>query len=152
LELKTKWQKAIDQTKVDETAIRKILCILDNTQNMTSEFNGLFIETFEKVRDKNLLIFTLAASQKHVIGESLRTGNIISYQYIEKLKELLKNKNPEIVEWTLRTIETMGPLSARLSKEVREVDLGIFTFLNKHQKSSSQIISLLLKQWEKMRP
>lgn len=151
LELKTKWQKAIEQTKIDDTAIRKIICILDNTQNMTSEFNDLFIITLDKVRDQNLLIFILGASQKHVIGESLRTGNMISQQYFEKLKELLKNKNPEVVEWTLRTIESMGPLSLRFAKEVRNVNLGLFSFLNKHHKSSSQIISLLEEQWGKMK-
>lgn len=150
-ELKTEWQKAIAEINIDESALKKILCILDNTQNMTSELNELFIRTFEKVRDQDLLVYALAASQKHVIGESLRTGNMISSAYFEQLKELLKSKNPEVVEWTLRTIETMGPLSLRLVKEVRAVKPGIFKFLNQHQKYSAQIIELMEKQWEKMR-
>ena len=150
-ELKSEWQKALDHINIDETAIKKILCILDNTQNMTSELNELFIETFDKVRNHELLIYTLAASQKHVISESLRTGNMITSEYFEKLKELLKNKNPEVVEWTLRTIDSMGPLSLRLVSEVRAVKPGILKFLNNHQKSSAQLISLMEKQWEKMR-
>lgn len=149
--LKSEWHKALDNAKIDESALKKILCILDNTQNMTSDFNELFIKTFEKIRDHDLLIYALAASQKHVIGESLRTGNMVSVAYLEKLKDLLKNKNPEVVEWTLRTIEAMGPLSLRFVKEVRELNFGIFKFLNQHQKSSAQIISLMEKQWEKMR-
>lgn len=151
LELKNEWQKILEAQTMDETTLKKILCILDNTQNMTSELNEQFIKTFEKIRDQELLIYTLAASQKHVIGESLRTGNMISNEYFLKLKELLKNKNPEVVEWTLRTIETMGPLSLRLVDDVRAVKLGLFKFFNQHQKSSSQIISLMEKQWEKMR-
>lgn len=150
LELKTEWQKAMSKIKIDESALKKILCILDNTQNTTSELNEQFIITFEKIRDQNLLIYTLAASQKHVIGESLRTGNMISSAYFDKLKELLKSQDPEVVEWTLRTIETMGPLSMRFISNVREVKFGIFKFLNKNQKSSSQIIELMEKQWEKM--
>ncbi|MDO9181749.1 MAG: hypothetical protein Q7U04_05045 [Bacteriovorax sp.] len=150
-ELKSEWHKALMSAKTDDTVIKKILCILDNTQNMTSELNEEFIATFEKIKDQDLLIYTLAASQKHVIGESLRSGTMISAVYFEKLKELLKNNNPEVVEWTLRTIETMGPLSLRLVKDVRAIKPGIFKFLNQHQKSSSQIIELMEKQWEKMR-
>jgi hypothetical protein len=150
-ELKREWQMAITEDNIDDKSVEKILCILNNTQNMTSEFNDLFIITFEKVRGSDLLIYLLAASQKHIIAESLRTGNMISSEYFEKLKELLKNKNPEVVEWTLRTIETMGPLSLRFVKEVREIKPGIFKYLNNHLKSSSQIIELMEKQWEKMR-
>ncbi|MDD4973300.1 MAG: hypothetical protein PHY93_03070 [Bacteriovorax sp.] len=150
-ELKAEWQRALSEINVDEIALKKILCILDNTQNMTSELNELFIATFEKVRNQDLLIYTLAASQKHVIAQSLHTGNMISIAYFEKLKALLKNNNPEVVEWTLRTIETMGPLSLRLVNDVRAVKPGIFKFLNLHQKAASQIIELMEKQWEKMR-
>ncbi|MBC7539792.1 MAG: hypothetical protein H7281_13305 [Bacteriovorax sp.] len=150
-ELKSEWQKIISEGSLDESALKKILCILDNTQNMTSDLNELFIKTFEKVQSPDLLIYTLAASQKHVISESLRTGNMISSAYFDKLKELLKNKNPEVVEWTLRTIETMGPLSLRFVKEVRAIKPGISKFLNQHLKFSSQIIELMEKQWEKMR-
>jgi Fe-S-cluster formation regulator IscX/YfhJ len=150
-DLKAEWNKAIDPENVDSVALKKILCILDNTQNMTSELNEQFIKTLKKVKDQDLLIYTLAASQKHVINESLRTGNMISQEYLEKLKELLKNKNPEVVEWTLRTIETMGPLSLRFMNDVKNINLGFFKFLNKHNKSSEQIISLMKLQWEKMR-
>ena len=150
-ELKNEWQKALAESKINELAIKQILCILDNTQNMTSELNDQFINTFEKVRNHDLLIYALAASQKHVIGESLRSGNMISSEYFLKLKILLKNKNPEVVEWTLRTIETMGPLSLRLKSEVQGLQFGIFKFFNQHQKSSSQIISILEEKWNKMK-
>ena len=150
-ELRDEWQKAINLAVIDESAIKKILCILDNAQNMTSELNELFIKTLEKVRDQDLLIYALAASQKHVIGESLRSGKMISSEYFDKLKVLLNNKNPEVVEWTLRTIESMGPLSLRLVKEVRSVKFSFFKFFNQHQKSSSQLISLMENQWEKMK-
>jgi len=150
-ELKNHWTEAFKRAEVDSGVIKKIVCILDNTQNMTSEFNDLFLMTLSKIKDQELLIYTLSASQKHVISESLRSGHMISSQYFEHLKVLLKNKNPEVVEWTLRTIETMGPLSLRFKNDVRAARPGILRFLNQHQKSSSQIIDLMEKQWEKMR-
>jgi hypothetical protein len=151
IELREAWNKAIDSEKIDHNALKKILCILDNTQNMTSELNAQFLKTLNKVRDQEILIYTLAASQKHIVMESLRTGTMISEDYFTKLKELLNNKNPEIVEWTLRTIETMGPLSLRLMSDVKKLNLGFFTFLNKHSKNSEQLISLMKLQWDKMR-
>lgn len=152
LSLKSEWQKAMADSanSIDESMLKKILCILDNTQNMTSEFNEYFILTLEKVRNHDLLIYALAASQKHVIGEALRSGNMISIAYFENLKLLLKNKNPEVLEWTLRTIESMGPLSMRLKKEVREVKPHFLKIFNSHQKAALQIIELLELQWKKM--
>lgn len=149
--LKTEWQNAISKDQVDESKLKKIFCILDNTHNLTPEFNELFIASFEKIRDHQLLIYALAASQKHVIEESLRSGNMISSDYFLKIKGLLKSKNPEVVEWTLRTIDSMGPFSLRFASDVRAIKPGFFKFLNKHQKSSSQLIALMEKQWEKMR-
>lgn len=151
-ELKSAWQKALSGTQVNEEALREILCILDNTQNVTSQFNDYFFQTIERVKEGDLLIYTLSASQKHVIDEALKSGVMISGIYFEQLKKLLKSKNPEVLEWTLRTIETLGPLSLRLKKEVLESKPGIMKFFNQHQKSSSQIIELLEKQWERLRP
>jgi hypothetical protein len=81
----------------------------------------------------------------------MKSGVMISGVYFDLLKKLLKNKNPEVLEWTLRTIDSMGPMSLRLKKEVLEARPGLMKFFNQHQKSSSQIIELLEKQWEKMR-
>lgn len=149
-ELKSAWQEALLRPAIDESALTKILCILDNTQNATSELNDLFSQTFEKIRNQELLIYLLAASQKHIVNESLRTGNMIPAFYFDQLRLLLKNKNPEVLEWTLRTIESMGPLSLRLKKEVREVKPGFLKLFNAHQKSASQIIELLENQWKRM--
>ena len=149
-ELKTEWHKAMAGSNIDQLALTKILCILDNTQNYTSELNDLFLKTFEKIRDQELLIYTLAASQKHVVSECLRTGNMIPAFYFDQLRALLKNKNPEVLEWTLRTIESMGPLSMRLKKEVRESKPNFLKLLNTHHKSASQIIELLENQWKRM--
>lgn len=155
IELKTEWQKAISGDPIDEVALKQILCILDNAQNMSAEFNEHFFMTIEKLnaklKDGDLLIYTLSASQKHVVGEALKSGVMISEVYFDHLKKLLKNKNPEVQEWTLRTIESMGPLSLRLKKEVLEAKPGFMRLFSSHQKSSSQIIELLEKQWERMK-
>jgi len=148
-ELKFDWQNSLKDT-VDHQTILEILCILDNTQNTSNAFNDLFLITFEKCTNEDLLIHTLAASQKHLVAESLKSGVMPPQAYFDCLKTLLKNKKPEVIEWTLRTIESMGPLSLRLKLEVRAAKPGISKFFNSHQKSASQIIELLEKQWERM--
>jgi len=149
-ELQLKWQEALNAKIVDEKTITKILCILDNSQTITSDFNELFLKTLDRVKNQEIIIYLLGASQKHVIGHALKTGTMIPFEYFEKLKTLLKNDHPEVIEWTLRTIETMGPLSMRLKQEVLASKPHFLKLFNQHQKASRQIIDLLEVQWEKM--
>ena len=149
-ELKTEWKNSLSQTSQDRLKLTKILCILDNTQNYSAEFNDLFIETFQLIADHELIIYALAASQKHIINQSFRTGDMIPLFYFDYLKKLLKHKNPEVLEWTLRTIESLGPLSMRLKNEVRGVKPSFLKLFNTHQRSCTQIIELLEKQWKQL--
>jgi hypothetical protein len=149
-ELKLKWQEALSSTNVDESTITKILCILDNSQTITSDFNELFLTTLDRVKNQEIIIYLLGASQKHIVAHALKTGTMIPIEYFEKLKNLLKNEHPEVIEWTLRTIESMGPLSMRLKQEVLASRPHFLKLFNQHQKASRQIIDLLEVQWEKM--
>lgn len=152
-ELKTEWQKALSDKSAKFTqneTIKKILCILDNSQNTTSELNDLFFATLKEIKDSELLVYCLAASQKHVIADSLKTGKMISIEFFEILKIMLTDTNPEIKEWTLRTIETMGPLGMRLKAEVLKAKPGFMQMFNKHQKASAQLIEYLENEWNRM--
>ncbi len=149
--LRVEWLKALKGPKIDHEALKRILCILDNTQNMSNQFNEFFFMTLAQIDDVQLLIFTLASSQKHVIAEALKSGEMIPEIYFDELKNLLRHKNPEVLEWTLRTIDCLGPLSLRLKKEVRKLRPGLKIFYNKHQQASFQIIEQLERQWEMMR-
>ncbi len=153
-ELKAEWESAlmagVDQARQNET-IKKILCILDNSQNTTSELNELFFKTLKEIKDHELLVYALSASQKHVIAESLKTGKMISFEYFEILKNLIKDKNPEVKEWALRTIESLGPMSLRLKNEVLAAKPGLMKLFDKHQKASSQIIEYLENEWKRMK-
>lgn len=146
--LKVEWEKALNNGSSE--VITKILCILDNTQNTTSELNEQFFKTLKTFKDHDLLVYTLSASQKHVVAEALRSGTMISMEFFDILKTLLLDKNPEVKEWTLRTIESMGPLSLRLKKEVLEARPGFMKLFNEHQKKSAQLIEFLENEWKRM--
>lgn len=153
-ELKTEWEKVLAQgtdRALQSETIKQILCILDNSQNTTAELNELFIKTLKEIKDHELIVYALSASQKHVVAESLKTGKMISFEYFEVLKNLIQDKNPEVKEWALRTIESLGPLSLRLKNEVLAAKPGLMKLFNQHTKASSQIIEYLEKEWKRMK-
>jgi hypothetical protein len=153
-EIKEVWELALKKGSShinEQEQIKKILCILDNTQTTTSELNELFFKTLMEVKEKDLLIYTLSASQKHVIADSFKTGKMISFEYFDILKKLLSDKNPEIKEWTLRTIESLGPLSLRFQKEVLAAKPSFLKRFNQHQKRSFQLITFLENEWKRMK-
>jgi hypothetical protein len=149
-ELKAEWEKALKNHGENET-IKKILCILDNSQTTTSELNELFFKTLREIKDHELLVYALAASQKHVIADSFKTGTMMSAEYFEVIKKLLQDKNPEVKEWALRTVESLGPLSLRLKNEVLAAKPGFMKLFNQHQKASGQIIEYLEKEWKRFK-
>ena len=147
------WQGALKENdeSLQNSSLKKIFCILDNTQTTTSELNELFIQTLKEIKNNELIVYCLAASQKHLIGDSFKTGKMISYEFFDLLKNLVKDKNPEIKEWALRTIETLGPMSLRLKNEVLNSKPGLSKFINKHAKASQEIIDALEREWKRMK-
>ncbi len=151
--LKEAWEGALKEHEesLQRSSLKKIFCILDNTQTTTSELNDLFIKSLKEIKNHELIVYCLAASQKHLVGDSLKTGKMISFEFFELLKTLVKDQNPEIKEWALRTVETLGPMSLRLKNEVLSAKPGLSKFINKHAKASQEIIDALEREWKRMK-
>ena len=129
-------------------SLLEVLCILGHCQNSSAEFNFLLLEALNLEQDPKTVVFLLAATEKHLIADALKSGNMPPAEFLIILKKLLQSKNPEILEWTLRTIEAMGPLNNRLKNEVRASRPGIKKIFNVHLKASDEIINLLEEQWK----
>jgi len=127
--------------------IHKILCILDNTQTLSGVFSPLIIKTLKMPFDQETLIYTLGASQKHIISKKGLDGEPVPGEFIQALKIVLDTKDPELLEWSLRTIEQLGNQSVKLKKEILEKKPSIFGLLNIHKKTTRHIIKLLEKRW-----
>jgi hypothetical protein len=76
------------------------------------------------------------------------TGNMMPSEFFDILKNLLKTKSPELLEWTLRTIESMGPLNFRLKTEIINSRPGMKKIFNSHLRACDEIINLLESQWK----
>ncbi|MCK6596687.1 MAG: hypothetical protein L6Q33_15940, partial [Bacteriovoracaceae bacterium] len=83
--------------------------------------------------------------------ENLKNGVMIPQELMNQLKELLKSSNPEVLEWSLRTIDSLGPLGLRLQEEIKKNRPGIGAFFNKHKKNSLEIIDHLERQWNEFK-
>jgi len=155
--IKKDWGNILSENHGDHThflKLKQIFCILDNSQNSSSEFNSEFILSLKKLlewKNHELIVYCLSASQKHLIAESFKSGQMIAIEYFDILKVLLKSGDSEVKEWTLRTIESLGPLSLRLKKEIIAAKPGLMKHFNQHQKASAQIIQFLEQEWKRMK-
>lgn len=149
--IKNEWHEIIADSKLDTIRLQKLLCILDNTHNLTTEFQSLIIETLAKVKDAETTIYTLAAAKKHIIEENLKNGVVIPQKMMDELKRLLTHPEPEVFEWVLRTVDDLGPLGLRLRDDILKNRPGIGAFFNKHKKNSLEIIDHLEKKFNEFK-
>ncbi len=156
-----KWQKVLDGQKgqqVGLSELNKVFFILDHARSPQRGLTPLFCQTLDEISEgptesNETLIFTLGAAIKHIVELSQVSGNLIHYEFIEVLKKRLRNtKNPEILEWILRLIESMGRQGIKLQKEVRQAKPSILKALNPHSRAGRQIIDLLERQWSSYVP
>lgn len=143
------WVAAL-KDPIDEENLSKVLCILEHSRKPLNLFNELFIKTLSSAKIPNeIKALALGTSIKHVIGHSQIKGIPIPYNFMECLKLLIHPKqDPELLEWLLRTTESMGKQSIKLKKEIIQSRPSILSStLSPHKKACRQIIDLLEKNW-----
>lgn len=129
------------------TELFKVFCILDNTQNYSDIFSKNIYETFKISQDSQTLIYNLSAASKHIIAFNHKQGNRAPHDLVMVLKDLLSNRDPEVLEWTLRTIDQLGSQAIFLKDDIMKSRPGILAIFDKHKKASKQIIEMLEKRW-----
>lgn len=128
--------------------IKKILCLLNHTHNLSPAFDELFVKILQ-TRDATpeVLIFTLAAIQKHVIFLKHRNGEKAPFPVMQALRGPLSHSQAEVQEWTLRTIESLGGQGIVLKEDILKNKPGFFSFFNPHKKNAKKIIEGLEEKW-----
>ena len=155
IELYQIWQEKIQeldnpsQSEEALKALEKILCILDHTQKASSIFDELIEKSFQKVNKPELIIYLLSVSQKHLIQKKFLEGNPIPKSFFKSLRHLLETgqDHPEVLEWTLRTIEQLGNQSIKLREDILKIKPTWGALFNSNKKASKQIIEMLEKRW-----
>jgi hypothetical protein len=148
-ELSTYWNNLLlNWDKAKEPELKKILCIVDHTQTLSKEFAPPIIKALYLDLPSDLIIYSIASAQKHIITKSALEGVPIPQDFVEVLKKLLDSKDPEIFEWVLRAIESMGNQSLKFREIVLKKKPSFFATFNKHGKAAKGIIQILEKRWE----
>ena len=125
----------------------KILCVVINTQTNSDQLATGLIKQFTFDHNPDSLIFLLNATRKHVITALAKKGKRPGMDYINILSTLLKHKNHEVVEWSLRTIDELGGQGIILKKDIESIKTSIFSLGNRHKRSITGLRTMLLRKW-----
>jgi len=141
-ELANLWEQGLS-----EEDLKEVLCILDHSKKLHREFSPLIIKTLGEKHSPEILVYTLAASQRHIIAKCGMDGVRVPREFVEALRKLLNHDNAEVLEWNLRIIEQLGIRSLILKDDVIRAKPKFFEALNPHKKAARQIITMLEKRW-----
>lgn len=132
---------------VNPQALEKVLCLLDHAQQPNQKFETGIIRTLNLDLPDHLLVFALNASRRHIIQARFQKGHRLSFEYLEALKKLLYSRSPEVVEWTLRTIEECSNQGVYFLREFDKIKPPPWKWFNPHQRAVREIITLLERRW-----
>jgi len=96
---------------------------------------------------ENLIVMALGASHQHVIHYHHRKGQRVNFKFMQILEKLLDINSPEVIEWTLRTVEPLGSQSLFFKTKIENLNPGIFSRFQKKWKTSYQLINYLEQKW-----
>lgn len=126
--------------------ISQSLCVLDHLSDFDKKWQDLLVPIL-KSEHTELIVLALGTSQKHVISFYHRNGERVPYSFLQHLEELLLTQDPEVFEWTLRTIETLGGQSMFFKEKVAKSTPGMLKRLQAKWKNSFHLINYLNEKW-----
>ncbi len=129
--------------------LEKILCLMEHSAALYPTAGPILLEVLNSDLPDNLLIFALNASRRHIILAQFQRGHRLNYDFLESLKKLLHSSSPEVVEWTLRTIEECGNQGVYFLREFDKIKPAPWKWFNAHQRAVREIITMLERRWSR---
>ena len=137
------WRSCINSPK----ELPKVLCLVDHLYGDSPHWEELIIQSLKEIKDEELLVLILGISHRQIINRRVRMGERVPFEFIQCFESLLDHQSPEVLEWSLRTIEQMGSQSIMLKQKVLQRKPGIRRLFNQHLKYGHEIIEILEKRW-----
>ena len=125
-----------------------ILAIINHTRREHSQFENLIIKILQEARNSEVLVFALTAFQKHIIVRHQKRGERIKFKNLKILKTLLQHHHPQVVEWTLRTIEQLGMQATIFKNDLHKIRPGPLRGLLPGKKKIKYLIGEIFKNLE----
>ncbi len=135
--------------------LEKVLCIIEHSTPLSLKFEPNLLRVLNSPIPDSLVVFALNCARKHIIEARFTRGQRLEFPFLDTLNKYLRHKNPEVVEWTLRTIEACGNQGIYFLKEFDKIKPPPWKWFNSHQRAVREIITLLERRWspfEKPKP
>jgi hypothetical protein len=129
--------------------LEKILCLMNHSATAFLGFENALIRCLNSDLPSHLIVFTLNCSRKHIVQARGQKGHRLTYDFLEALKKKLYSRSPEVVEWTLRTIEECGSQGVYFLAEFDKIKPPPWKWFNEHQRAVREIIAMLERRWGK---
>ena len=144
-ELEKHFEKAIEEE--DHLTLKMVLCLLDHMKRGNQQFEKALMKCLQREgKESDIIIYSLNASVKHIIGVYQLAGNKLPLDYMTTLKNLLYSKNYEIVEWALRTLDETGNRGRILKDDLKKIRPSKLTF-NRHKLEVIKLINYIEGKW-----
>lgn len=127
--------------------LKEVLCLIDHSATLHLAFEPELIRLLNSELAAPMLVFTLDCSRKHIIQARGQRGQRLGFEFLEALKKLLYSSSPEVVEWTLRTIEECGGQGVYFLRDLDKIKPPPWKWFNQHQRAVREIIELLERRW-----
>lgn len=127
--------------------LEKILCLIEHTATPQLSLEPILLKALGQVLSPPQMVFTLNCARKHIIQARQTRGQRLSFEFLEALKKLLYSHSPEVVEWTLRSIEECGSQGVYFLREFDKIKPPPWKWFNEHQRAVREIIALLERRW-----
>lgn len=144
-------EKALKSERLNNNLpeLEKVLCLVEHSSMPHQGFEEELLAVLKSEVPDRLLIFALNAARRHIIQARFNKGNRLEFTFLETLKRLLHHRNPEVVEWTLRTIEECGNQGVYFLREFDKIKPGPWKWFNAHQRAVRELIELLERRWRR---
>lgn len=129
--------------------LEKVLCLVEHSAALNSKFESGLLNVLNSDLPDHLLVFALNGARKHIIQAKFQRGQRLNYEFLEALKKLLHSSSPELVEWSLRTIEECGNQGVYFLREFDKIKPPPWKWFNPHQRAVREIITLLERRWSR---
>lgn len=129
--------------------LEKILCLIEHSSMPHQGFEKDLIKILNSDIPDRLVIFALNASRKHILQARFNKGHRLEFEFLETIKRLLHHRNPEVVEWTLRTVEECGNQGVYFLREFDKIKPAPWKWFNAHQRAVRELITLLERRWRR---
>ncbi|HLT22445.1 MAG TPA: hypothetical protein VKZ84_03345 [Bacteriovoracaceae bacterium] len=134
-------------TTTNPVELKKAICLVEHSAAFHPPFAEPLLHILRNNSDPEILVFALNGARKHILAYHQQQGRRLEYSFLEVLQKLLYSKHPEVVEWTLRTIEEMGAQGIFFLKEFNNIKPPPWKWFNEHNRSIREIIAMLEQRW-----